>query len=201
MRVWTEGKETEVDRWKWMEGKDAELDSQGEELLVDRSDYRFDPIVNLWFIGCVFTEILLGHVFISEASWKYVLCKIFKFYGTPNNRSWPGMEKIPHYQFMKILPFYKRCERSMFIEVKNCPSMDLTVRLLILNPKKRIIIAKVHHSVILLKISLAKEHFSPIPRNWLGCCWFRFWSCLIHCQKDVNTSKTLRITQSDQNIY
>jgi serine/threonine protein kinase len=66
------------------------------ELLLGGKDYSFSA--DIWSLGVVFAEMILGKTPFRGDSETDVLHKIFPVVGTPNERVWPGCSKLPSMQ-------------------------------------------------------------------------------------------------------
>jgi len=109
------------------------------ELLLGSRDYG--PEIDIWSIGCVFCELLTGNILFKENNKeKDQLNKIFSICGTPDEKRWPGVTKLPLWGELSQLTNYKNCLRENFKDNKliDDVTFDLIQKLLQLNPKERI---------------------------------------------------------------
>ena len=109
------------------------------ELLLASRDYG--PEIDIWSIGCVFCELLTGVIlFKINSCEKDQLDKIFSICGTPNEKNWPGVTKLPFWEKYFQKTNYKNCLRENFKDNKlvDDVTFDLIQQLLKLNPKERI---------------------------------------------------------------
>jgi serine/threonine protein kinase len=63
------------------------------ELLLGQRDYSFE--VDMWSAGIVFVELMTGKTPLPGRDDKEQLDRIFRFIGTPNPSSWPGVDQLP----------------------------------------------------------------------------------------------------------
>jgi cyclin-dependent kinase 12/13 len=109
------------------------------ELLLGSREYG--PEIDMWSIGCVFLELLTGVILFKENNEKDQLDKIFSICGTPDEKKWPGVTKLPLWdELVSQKADYKNILREQFKDNKcvDDVTFDLIQRLLELNPKDRI---------------------------------------------------------------
>lgn len=66
------------------------------ELLLQSKEYS--TAIDMWSVGCIFGELLQMEALFSGRSDMDQLNKIFKELGTPNEKIWPGYNKLPAIQ-------------------------------------------------------------------------------------------------------
>ncbi|KAI3736836.1 hypothetical protein L2E82_26823 [Cichorium intybus] len=103
------------------------------ELLLGSTDY--EASVDLWSIGCVFAELLLGSPILQGRTEVEQLHKIFKLCGSPPEDYWKK-SKLPHATMFKPQHPYESCLLETFKELPTC-SVDLIQTLLSVEPYKR----------------------------------------------------------------
>eukprot|EP00898_Chlorokybus_atmophyticus_P008723 jgi/Chlat1/8852/Chrsp91S08186 len=105
------------------------------ELLLGATKYG--PAVDLWSVGCIFAELVLGRPLLPGKNEMEQLNKIFQLCGSPTEENWPGVSKLPWYHMFKPERPFKRRIREEFA---NCGHevVILIDKLLCLNPDKRI---------------------------------------------------------------
>ncbi|CAI9266811.1 unnamed protein product [Lactuca saligna] len=103
------------------------------ELLLGSTDY--EASVDLWSIGCVFAELLLGSPILQGRTEVEQLHKIFKLCGSPPEDYWKK-SKLPHATMFKPQHPYESCLLETFKELPKC-AVDLIQTLLSVEPYKR----------------------------------------------------------------
>ncbi|XP_038895588.1 protein IMPAIRED IN BABA-INDUCED STERILITY 1 isoform X2 [Benincasa hispida] len=119
------------------------------ELLLGSTDYNAS--VDLWSVGCVFTELLVGKPILQGRTEVEQLHKIFKLCGSPPDEFWKK-SKLPHATLFKPQHPYNNCLRQTF---KDYPSttVNLLETLLSVEPYKRGVASS----------ALTSEYFSTKP--------------------------------------
>ncbi|CAI9284001.1 unnamed protein product [Lactuca saligna] len=103
------------------------------ELLLGSTDY--EASVDLWSIGCVFAELLLGVPLLQGRTEVEQMHKIFKLCGSPCEDYWKK-SKLPHATLFKPQRPYKSCLWETFKDLpKN--TVNLIQTLLSIEPYKR----------------------------------------------------------------
>ncbi|CAH1428329.1 unnamed protein product [Lactuca virosa] len=103
------------------------------ELLLGSTDY--EASVDLWSIGCVFAELLLGVPLLQGRTEVEQMHKIFKLCGSPCEDYWKK-SKLPHATLFKPQCPYKSCLWETFKDLpKN--TVNLIETLLSIEPYKR----------------------------------------------------------------
>ncbi|XP_027369071.1 protein IMPAIRED IN BABA-INDUCED STERILITY 1-like [Abrus precatorius] len=103
------------------------------ELLLGSTDYGAS--VDLWSVGCVFAELLVGKPILQGRTEVEQLHKIFKLCGSPPDEYWKKT-RLPHATLFKPQQPYDSCLRETF---KDFPasSVNLIQTLLSVEPNKR----------------------------------------------------------------
>lgn len=99
----------------------------------------YSTAVDIWSVGCIFTEMLLGRsLFCGECELEQLLA-IFRIIGTPNNESWPGVKNLKDWH---VYPQWT--PKNLADAVKwpqgtpDSHALDLIQNMLILDPAKRL---------------------------------------------------------------
>ncbi|KAK9073244.1 hypothetical protein SSX86_007568 [Deinandra increscens subsp. villosa] len=103
------------------------------ELLLGSTDY--EASVDLWSIGCVFAELLLGSPILQGRTEVEQLHKIFKLCGSPSEDYWQKT-KLPHATLFKPQHAYESCLWETFKDLPKC-NVELIETLLSVEPYKR----------------------------------------------------------------
>ncbi|WCJ35899.1 Protein kinase superfamily protein [Euphorbia peplus] len=103
------------------------------ELLLGSTDYGAS--VDLWSVGCVFAELLLGNPVLQGRTEVEQLHKIFKLCGSPDDEYWKT-SNLPHATLFKPQQHYDSSLRETFKDIPT-PAADLIETLLSVEPYKR----------------------------------------------------------------
>ncbi|ESW10148.1 hypothetical protein PHAVU_009G184700 [Phaseolus vulgaris] len=103
------------------------------ELLLGSTDYG--PAVDLWSVGCVFAELLVGKPILQGRTEVEQLHKIFKLCGSPPDEYWKKT-RLPHATLFKPQQPYDSCLRQSFKDLP-ATSVHLLQTLLSVEPYKR----------------------------------------------------------------
>jgi len=106
------------------------------EILLGQAAYS-TPI-DVWSIGCIFAELVTGHPLFPADSEIDQIYKIFQLLGTPNERNWAGVTKLPYYK--STFPNWSENKLTKVPGLNNlCPDgYDLLCKMLTYEPGKRI---------------------------------------------------------------
>lgn len=104
------------------------------EVLLGQKEYSLG--VDTWAIGCIFAELFERRPIFAGDSEIDQIFKIFQYHGTPTEEDWPGVSMIPH--FVKTFPKFKKKQPSQKFKKLNGLALDLALRLIALDPAKRI---------------------------------------------------------------
>ncbi|OAY47575.1 protein IMPAIRED IN BABA-INDUCED STERILITY 1 [Manihot esculenta] len=103
------------------------------ELLLGSTDYGAS--VDLWSVGCVFAELLLGKPVLQGRTEVEQLHKIFKLCGSPPDEYWKK-SKLPHATLFKPQQPYDSCLHETFKDLPTT-AVNLIETLLSVEPYKR----------------------------------------------------------------
>eukprot|EP00271_Cylindrocystis_brebissonii_P001841 TRINITY_DN12144_c0_g1_i1.p1 TRINITY_DN12144_c0_g1~~TRINITY_DN12144_c0_g1_i1.p1 ORF type:complete len:333 (-),score=65.31 TRINITY_DN12144_c0_g1_i1:48-1046(-) len=105
------------------------------ELLMGATKYG--PWVDVWSVGCIFAELLLGKPILPGKNEIEQLNLIFNLCGSPDESIWPGVSKLPFFNQFKPERLLKRRLKETY---KNFDkhALELVEKMLVLDPSKRI---------------------------------------------------------------
>lgn len=106
------------------------------ELLLGTKEYS-TPI-DLWSVGCIFAEFLIGKAIWQGKSEIDELQRIFKDLGTPNEKIWPGVMELPGMKKCTFTEYSYNTLRNKFGQYLSDVGFDLLNRFLTYSPSKRI---------------------------------------------------------------
>lgn len=104
------------------------------EILLGSRNYSTP--VDIWSIGCIFSELLSRQPLFPGDSEIDELYRIFRTLGTPNEETWPGVSSLPDYQ-----PHFPVWEaNSLYDVLPNIDplAVDLLTKMLVYEPSRRI---------------------------------------------------------------
>ncbi|CAI9106655.1 OLC1v1005858C1 [Oldenlandia corymbosa var. corymbosa] len=105
------------------------------ELLLGATKYG--PAIDMWSVGCVFAELLMGKTIFPGKDEPQQLNLIFGLCGSPDEKNWPGVSKLPGYNtFKPEKPLERRVRETFWCVDKH--ALELLDRMLTLDPAKRI---------------------------------------------------------------
>ena len=108
------------------------------ELLLGETAYGAS--IDMWSIGCVFSELLVGSPPFKGKKEPEQVERIFEKCGSPTEATWPGVTSLPLFNQLNPKSTYPNVLRSFYTDnpkVDDC-CFDLLSKMLILDPKKRI---------------------------------------------------------------
>ncbi|KAI5409994.1 Cyclin-dependent kinase C-1 [Lathyrus oleraceus] len=103
------------------------------ELLLGITRYGQD--VDMWPVGCIFTELLHGKPIFLGKDKPEQINKIFELCGAPDEVNWPGVQKTPWYNQFKPTKPMKRRLREVFRHFDR-PALELLEKMLTLDPAR-----------------------------------------------------------------
>ena len=129
------------------------------ELLLGAETYS--PAIDMWSLGCIFAEVLLGHPLFRETSEMAMLSKILSTVGEPTADSWPEFESLPNAKSIQLTGETENTLPQIFSAGYAVSGPELLTRqgvqflcgLLALNPAKRLTAAE----------ALDHEYFREFP--------------------------------------
>ncbi|KAG1666708.1 Cyclin-dependent kinase 2 [Nymphon striatum] len=96
----------------------------------------YSTSVDVWSLGCIFSEMLTKRALFPGDSEIDQLFRIFRSLGTPDERIWPGVTRLP--DFKSSFPKWMSQEISKMIPMLDEDGLDLINKLLTYDPTKRI---------------------------------------------------------------
>lgn len=111
------------------------------ELMLPMPRYTFTSAIDIWSCGCVFADMLFkeGSIFFRKYEILDQLNAYFKFFGTPNEMTWPGIPvTVASYIHSVFTPHPYRNIRVLYAQSQDPNALDLLCRLLAYDPSKRI---------------------------------------------------------------
>ncbi|EFA74724.1 putative protein serine/threonine kinase [Heterostelium album PN500] len=107
------------------------------ELLLGSDKYG--PEIDIWSVGCVLMEMLTNKYLFAGKNESEQLDLIFKKFGTPNERNWPGVSAYPMWNYScESYPIKSLAECFPHLSSSLPTLFDLATKMLALDPKKRI---------------------------------------------------------------
>jgi serine/threonine protein kinase len=90
----------------------------------------------VWSIGCIFFEMAHRKPLFSGDSEIDQIFKIFQMYGTPNEKIWPGITKLP--DFKLTFPQFKSKGLASYCTNLDDLGLDLLSKMIVYDPCRRI---------------------------------------------------------------
>ncbi len=104
------------------------------EILMGDKNYSFE--VDIWGIGCVMAEMIIGQPLFQGDCEINQLFLIFKTLGTPNENIWANVTKLSHYIIFPTFPCV--FDEKFNIDTCDIDMVNLLKGLITMNPYKRI---------------------------------------------------------------
>ncbi|KAF0683886.1 Aste57867_24113 [Aphanomyces stellatus] len=105
------------------------------ELLMGSTNYDFS--IDMWSVGCIFAELLLGRAPLQGRNELEQLQCIYGLVGVPTKENWPAYDKLPNANV--FTPDAKHvCLLAERFKEFPAPTVDLLTQMLTLDPAKRI---------------------------------------------------------------
>ena len=98
-------------------------------------DSYYGNKIDIWSIGCVFAELVIGKPIFKANNELGTLSKIIENIGCPNEENWPGVSELPNY-----LPFGGgefKIGKILEIGGLSKEAINMVKKMLMLDPKKR----------------------------------------------------------------
>eukprot|EP01103_Thecamoeba_quadrilineata_P015570 TRINITY_DN4963_c0_g2_i1.p1 TRINITY_DN4963_c0_g2~~TRINITY_DN4963_c0_g2_i1.p1 ORF type:complete len:292 (+),score=35.35 TRINITY_DN4963_c0_g2_i1:42-917(+) len=97
---------------------------------------KYSTQIDIWSAGCIFAEMMNGRALFPGKDARDQLIRIFKYMGTPNEDTWPGVSALPDYK--KDYPVYPAQPINSFVLRLDENSLNLLTEMLRYNPTNRI---------------------------------------------------------------
>ena len=104
------------------------------EILLGARAYT--TAIDMWSIGCIFSEMLTMDPLFPGTSEKDVMCKIFQLLGTPSEETWPGISGFQFYR--EDFPCWIKVTLRNLYEGLSYDGLDLLARMISMVPEQRI---------------------------------------------------------------
>ena len=104
------------------------------EILLGQKEYSTP--VDMWSVGLIFYEMAHRKPLFAGDSEIDQIFKIFQMYGTPNEKNWPGITKLP--EFKLSFPQFKGKGIESYNKNLEPVALDLLSKMIQLDPCKRI---------------------------------------------------------------
>jgi cyclin-dependent kinase 2 len=104
------------------------------EILLGSKHYATP--VDMWSVGCIFAEMVNGRPLFPGDSEIDELFRVFRYLGTPNEETWPGVSNLP--DFKATFPQWRSRPITECCPSLDADGLDLLAKMLIYEPSKRI---------------------------------------------------------------
>ena len=96
----------------------------------------YTTLIDIWSAGCIFAEMCSGRPLFPGTAADDQLTKIFRLMGTPHEKTWPGIEKLPN--FSKLWQLYVPQDLRLIVPGLDAMGLNLLANLLQMRPEDRI---------------------------------------------------------------
>ena len=104
------------------------------EVLLGQKQYSLG--VDIWAVGCIFAELIEKRPLFCGDSEIDQIFKIFQFHGTPSSATWDRINMLP--DMKPTFPKFRGVNPETHFKHFDKVSLDLTMKMLQLDPAKRI---------------------------------------------------------------
>lgn len=77
-------------------------------------DRHYTMAIDIWAIGCIFAEMLIGYPLFRGSDDLDMITKIYQLCGTPTVETWPEMSSLSKSELLSPQIVYKRCIQETF---------------------------------------------------------------------------------------
>lgn len=100
---------------------------------------HYSGVVDIWSVGLVFAELILRVPYLAGDTEVHQISLICQAIGTPTEDNWPGVTKLPAYAVPEPAnPLRPRDQWAKMFGTAGNEGIDLLMKMLILDPRKRI---------------------------------------------------------------
>lgn len=96
----------------------------------------YSTSVDIWSIGCIFAEMVQRRALFQGDSEVDQLFRIFRILGTPDEKLWPGVTKLPDYK--AVFPSWPPQNMKDVITQMDAEGLKILMKMLIYEPNSRI---------------------------------------------------------------
>eukprot|EP01106_Pelomyxa_sp_JSP_P018365 TRINITY_DN837_c0_g1_i15.p1 TRINITY_DN837_c0_g1~~TRINITY_DN837_c0_g1_i15.p1 ORF type:complete len:327 (-),score=93.47 TRINITY_DN837_c0_g1_i15:145-1125(-) len=121
------------------------------EILLGSTSYSTG--VDIWSTGVIFAELLTKQPLLPGDSEIDELFRIFRLFGTPNERTWPGVTKLPDYK--ATFPIWQAQPLTSVFRQADRHSLDLLQQMLVYTPSQR----------VSAKAALQHQYFADLDKS------------------------------------
>ncbi|KAK2955826.1 putative Cyclin-dependent kinase 2 like protein [Blattamonas nauphoetae] len=122
---------------------------------------KYSTPVDIWSVGCIFAEMVIGRPLFPGSNEQDQLTRIFKLLGTPTTEIWPSMAEL---QYPHALPqFPARGLRYAIGELLDAQGYELLSEMLQYDPSRRIPAKDAMQHPWFTDLPEAIKKASPIP--------------------------------------
>lgn len=98
----------------------------------------YTKAIDVWSVGCILAELLLGKPFFKGQDYVNQLCLILEFLGTPSEETLQRIGSQRAQDFVRSLPKFQKIPFSQVFTTANPEALDLLERMLTFDPADRI---------------------------------------------------------------
>jgi len=128
------------------------------EVLMEST--RYSTPLDIWSVGCIFTEMATGRPLFPGSGDQDQLLRIFKIMGTPTAATWPSIVDTPAYKrdIMRDMAMHPAQSLHALVPTMDPQGIDLLEKMLQYEPAQR----------ISAKDALSHEYFNDLPPSMKG---------------------------------